>query len=67
MMKLVLRKSLPNSTVENALYLEKIYFVKEWIGKGVGKKLIEFALQRAVEFEPRLRLADGDGYFRQTD
>ena len=51
MMKLVLKKPLPDSKVENALYLEKIYFVKEWTGKGVGRKLIEFALQRAAEFE----------------
>ena len=47
MMKIVLKKALPNSTVENALYLEKIYFVKEWTGKGVGKELIEFTLRRA--------------------
>lgn len=47
--KLVLKKALPDSDIENALYLEKIYFVKEWTGKGVGRKLIEFALHRAEE------------------
>jgi GNAT superfamily N-acetyltransferase len=49
MMKLVLKKPLPDSDVENALYLEKIYFVKEWTGKGVGRKLIDFAVNRAAE------------------
>jgi GNAT superfamily N-acetyltransferase len=49
-MKLVLKKPIPNSKVDNALYLEKIYFIKEWTGKGVGKKSIEYALQRAKEF-----------------
>lgn len=49
MMKLVLQKPLPNSDVENALFLEKIYFVKEWTGKGAGRKLIELALRRAAE------------------
>ena len=49
MMKLILKKALPDSDIENALYLEKIYFVKEWTGKGVGRKLIEFALNRASE------------------
>lgn len=48
-MKLVLKKPLPDSEIENALYLEKIYFVKEWTGKGVGRHLIEFALNRAKE------------------
>ncbi|CAN5351206.1 GNAT family N-acetyltransferase [soil metagenome] len=48
MMKLVLRKPLPNSDIENALYLEKIYFIKSWTGKGVGRKLIDFTLRRAA-------------------
>jgi GNAT superfamily N-acetyltransferase len=47
--KLVLKKALPDFDIENALYLEKIYFVKEWTGKGVGRKLIEFVLHRAEE------------------
>ena len=48
MMKIVLEKPMPDSDVLNALYLEKIYFVKEWTGKGIGKRLIDFALRRAV-------------------
>ena len=49
MIKLVLQKPLPDSEIKNALYLEKVYFIKEWTGKGVGKKMIEFTLQRAAE------------------
>ena len=51
MMKLVLQKPMPDSEIENALYLEKIYFIKEWTGKGVGKQFIDFALQRAVDLK----------------
>lgn len=51
MMKIVLKKAVPNSNSENALYLEKIYFVKEWTGKGAGKESIEFAMRRANELD----------------
>lgn len=51
MMKLVLQKSLPDSDIENALYLEKVYFIKEWTGKGVGRKLVEYAICRAAELK----------------
>jgi RimJ/RimL family protein N-acetyltransferase len=50
-LKLILRKALPESNVENALYLEKIYFVKEWTGKGVGRELIKLAFERAAELD----------------
>lgn len=46
-LKLILKKPIPDSKIENALYLEKIYFIKEWTGKGIGRKLIEFAFNRA--------------------
>ena len=46
-LKLVLQKPLPDSDIENALYLEKIYFVKEWTGKGVGREVMNFAFERA--------------------
>ena len=49
MMKLILKKPLPDSEIENALYLEKIYFIKSWTGKGIGRKLIDFSLRRAAE------------------
>lgn len=48
-LKLVLKKPVPDSDIENALYLEKIYFIKEWTGKGAGRKLIEFAFERAKQ------------------
>lgn len=50
-LKLVLHKPLPDSDVENALYLEKIYFVKEWTGKGVGRELMQFTFNRAKELK----------------
>ena len=49
--KLVLQEPVPDSGIQNALYLEKIYFVKEWTGKGVGRELIEFAIKRARELK----------------
>jgi diamine N-acetyltransferase len=48
-LKLILQKPVLSSEIGNALYLEKIYFIKEWTGKGVGRKLIEFAFERAKE------------------
>ncbi len=48
-LKLVLRKPLPDSDNENALYLEKLYFIEEWTGKGVGRKMMNFAFKRAEE------------------
>ena len=50
-MKLVLQKSVPDSDIQNALYLEKLYFVKEWTGRGIGGKLIQFAIERARELQ----------------
>ncbi len=50
-LKLVLLKSLPDSDIENALYLEKIYFIKEWTGKGVGRELLNFTFERAEELK----------------
>lgn len=46
-LKLVLHKSLPDSNIENALYLEKLYFIKEWTGKGAGRELMNFTFDRA--------------------
>ena len=48
-LKVVLQKPVHDSEIENALYLEKIYFVKEWTGKGVGRKFIQFDFERARE------------------
>ena len=48
-LKLVLQKPLPDSDIENALYLEKIYFIKEWTGKGAGREVMNFTFERAGE------------------
>lgn len=48
-LKLILQKPVLDSEFENSLYLEKIYFIEKWIGKGVGRKLIDFAFNRARE------------------
>jgi ribosomal protein S18 acetylase RimI-like enzyme len=50
-MKLVLQKPVPESDILNALYLEKLYFVREWTGKGVGRELIGLAIERAKELK----------------
>ena len=48
-LKLILKKSIPDHPVDNALYLEKIYLMPAFFGKGAGQHLIEFAKQRAIE------------------
>ena len=48
-LKLVLQEPLPDSEIVNALYLEKIYFIKEWTGKGVGRELMNFVFERAKQ------------------
>lgn len=53
-LKLVLKKPLPDSDTENALYLEKIYFIKEWTGKGAGRELMNFTFERALELNREL-------------
>lgn len=50
-LKLVLQKRVPDSNIENALYLEKIYFVKEWTGKGAGRELMNFVFERAKDLK----------------
>lgn len=50
-LKLVLDKLIPDSEDKSGLYLEKIYFVKEWTGKGAGRELIKFVLEKARELK----------------
>ena len=47
-LKLVLKKPIPDHPVDNALYLEKIYLMPAFFGKGAGQHLIDFAKQRAI-------------------
>lgn len=48
-LKILLRKDLPDSKIENALYLEKIYFIKEFTGKNIGREIINFVFERTKE------------------
>lgn len=47
-LKLVLAKPLPSGQPANALYLEKIYLIPAFFGRGIGQKLIEFVLEKAA-------------------
>ena len=49
LLKLVLQKPVPDSPVRDALYLEKIYLMPDFFGKGFGQDLIGFAKQRAMQ------------------
>ena len=47
-LKLVLQNSLPDGSISNALYLEKIYLMPDWFGKGAGQQLIEWTMAQAA-------------------
>lgn len=47
-LKLILQKPVPNGATD-ALYLEKIYLMPAFYGKGAGQHLISFAKGRALE------------------
>ena len=47
-LKLLLKKPLPEKGLENALYLEKIYLMPAFFGKGNGRIMMEFVRQRAI-------------------
>lgn len=51
-LKLVQKHPLSISDVkdENSLYLERIYFIKQAVGRGVGEKTMHFAFQKAAEW-----------------
>ena len=46
-MKLVKGKTPDGFTLEKALYLEKIYFLKEFTGLGLGQKTIAWVFEQA--------------------
>jgi len=50
-LKLVLQKSVPDTPIEQALYLEKVYLMPTFFGSGVGQHLIHFAKQRAQDLK----------------
>lgn len=47
LLKLVLEKPAPGGLCDNALYLEKIYLMPAFFGKGIGQILLEYVLDRA--------------------
>ena len=47
-LKFVLQKPLPSGSIADALYLEKIYLMPDWFGKGAGQQLIEWAVEQAT-------------------
>ena len=47
LLKLQLLRSVPDSNVQEALYLEKIYLMPDFFGKGYGQKIMEFVVDMA--------------------
>jgi GNAT superfamily N-acetyltransferase len=47
-LKLILEKPVLDSPISNALYLEKIYLMPDFFGKGAGQKLMEFVFEKAA-------------------
>jgi GNAT superfamily N-acetyltransferase len=47
-MKIFLVKPVPGLEIENALYLEKIYLMPNFFGRGVGQQLIRWVVEKAI-------------------
>ncbi len=47
-LKLVLQKPVPDSQCANAFYLEKIYLMPAFFGKGYGQKLMIYTIEKAA-------------------
>lgn len=52
--KINLNERLDSYTATDALYLDKIYILKEWSGKGIGKKVLQFVCLRAKELNKKI-------------
>jgi diamine N-acetyltransferase len=50
-LKIGLQKSIPETKISNALYLEKIYLMPSFFGKGIGQILIEKVKNMASELK----------------
>lgn len=48
LLKLVLEKPVPGGRCDNALYLEKIYLMPAFLGKGIGQHLMAYVAERAL-------------------
>jgi diamine N-acetyltransferase len=49
LIKLNFNKSLPNSSNDTGLELEKIYLLKEFSGRGIGEKMLNFVINQAIQ------------------
>lgn len=53
-LKITLDCALDSSLAEDAMYIDKIYMLSEYAGKGIGKKVIQFVALRAKEMGKKL-------------
>lgn len=53
-LKFTLNANLDKYAKEEALYVDKIYILNEYSGKGIGKKALQFVLLRAKEINKRI-------------
>lgn len=47
LLKLQLSRPVPGTNLQDALYLEKIYLMPDFFGKGYGQKIMEFVVEKA--------------------
>lgn len=52
--KMTLDAALNSYTAGEALYIDKIYILNEFSGKGIGKKVLHFAMLRAKELNKKI-------------
>lgn len=48
LLKLLLEKPTPDGSIDNALYLEKIYLMPAFFGRGTGQALMAFVFEKAA-------------------
>lgn len=53
-LKIVKNSPIHPFSAEDALLLEKIYILKEYTGKGIGKEVLDFTEQRARELQKKV-------------
>ncbi|GAB5475269.1 MAG: hypothetical protein Mars2KO_33680 [Maribacter sp.] len=53
-LKFTLNARLDGYTQQDALYVDKIYIQREYSGKGIGGKTIQFVLLRAAELQKKI-------------
>ncbi len=56
--KITLNKALDSYTAKDALYVDKIYLLNEYSGKGIGKKVLQFITLRAQEMHKKVLWLD---------